>query len=139
MTAKETAVEHLDTLQQSLADWERYKKLYKLKDLKKDRDVQNMVLHAMLVTIQSVIDIAHYLIAHFGLPKSNSYRESFETLSSYGYLSEEIASELQDLAGFRNVIVHIYWRLDLDRVHEILKTKHEIIQNFVNEIRDLIE
>ena len=98
-----------------------------------------MILHALLITIQSCIDITHHLISHLGLPKPNSYHESFEILSSYGYLNEEVAKELQDLAAFRNVVVHIYWRLDLERVHEILQTKHEAIQNFVHEIRDLIK
>ncbi|MFQ5824662.1 MAG: DUF86 domain-containing protein [bacterium] len=139
MNAKETAIEHLHSLQQNLADWQRYRKSYKLKDLKRDRDIQNMVFHALLVTIQSCIDIAHYIIAHLGLPKPNSYRESFEILSSHGYLNEEVARELQDLAGFRNVLVHIYWRLDIDRVNEILQTKYEFIQNFVDQIRELLK
>ena len=33
MTAKENALEYLHTLQQSLMDWERYKKSYQLRDL----------------------------------------------------------------------------------------------------------
>ncbi|MFQ5637614.1 MAG: DUF86 domain-containing protein [bacterium] len=138
MTAKDIAVEHIETLRQGLADWERYKRTYKLKELKNNRDIQNMVLHALLLTIQSCIDTTNYLIAHFGLPKANTYRESFEILSSHGYLNEEIVSELQDLAAFRNVLVHVYWRLDLDRVYEILQTNFQFVYRFFEEVREFL-
>lgn len=138
MTDQEITLEHLKILQEGLADWQRYKKKYDLETLKKDRDVQNMVLHAILVTIQSCIDIAHHLINHLNLSKPSSYRESFEILETYGYLNEEVSKELQDLAGFRNVLVHIYWHLDIERVFEILQSKDNIVQRFLAEIIELI-
>lgn len=47
----------LRELEISLNDWERYQR-YSLEDLKKDRDKRNMILHVMLVSIQSAIDIS---------------------------------------------------------------------------------
>ncbi|MDQ7053375.1 MAG: DUF86 domain-containing protein [candidate division KSB1 bacterium] len=138
MTARETAIQNLDILQKSLADWQRYKQKFKLEDLKQDRDVQNMVFHAMLLCIQSAIDIAHYLIAHLNLPRPQSYRESFDILSSYGYLDPQLAQELQDLTGFRNVLVHVYWQLDLQRVYEILSSKDKFLDQYKNVVTKLL-
>ena len=43
----------------------------------------------------------------------------------------EMADELSDLAGFRNMLVHVYWRLDIDTVYntlqEALSTLKELI------------
>jgi len=62
---------HLRELDESLRDWERYQK-YTLDELLRDRDKKNMVLHAMLVSIQSAIDISSHLIAESGLKRPAS-------------------------------------------------------------------
>lgn len=56
------ALSHLTELDESLKDWERYQR-YSLEDLRKDRDKRNMVLHAMLISIQAAIDISSHLIS----------------------------------------------------------------------------
>ena len=48
---------HLRELDEAIKDWERYQR-FSLEDLKTDRDTRNMVLHAMLVSIQAAIDIS---------------------------------------------------------------------------------
>ena len=60
-----------------------------------------MVLHAMLVSVQSSIDIATEIIAMKGLRRPQSYRDTFGILAEEGILSPELARPLADLAGFR--------------------------------------
>ena len=67
-----------------------------------------MVLHAMFVSIQAAIDVATYLIAEEGLGKPATYRETFEIMGRDGMISSKLAEDLSNLAGFRNVLVHIY-------------------------------
>ena len=100
-------ISHLNELDESLKDWERYQR-YSLEDLSKDRDKRNMVLHAMLISIQAAIDISSHLISKNQLKRPTTYRETFELLGQAGIISEELAGELSDLAGLRNVLVHIY-------------------------------
>lgn len=61
MVDREGLLEHLRALDEALRDWERYREKVSLRDLRSDRDARNMVLHAMLVAIQSAIDIASHL------------------------------------------------------------------------------
>jgi len=139
MTPRELAQEHLHTLKQSLLDWKKYQERYSLVDLKSDRDVQNMVLHALLTAIQSCIDIANYLVSDFGLPKPTTYWETFEILANHGYLEDDISKELQDLASIRNILVHIYWKLNLKRVNEILQEKRDNVEAFAKQIVSLLK
>jgi uncharacterized protein YutE (UPF0331/DUF86 family) len=129
---------HLRELDESLKDWQRYQSI-SLEDLKRDRDKRNMVLHAMLVSIQSAIDVATYLIAEKGLGKPVTYRETFEIMGQSGLIPEELAEELSDLAGFRNVLVHIYWQLDLDQVYGILKSDLKTLKSFLEEVKRLLD
>ncbi len=59
---------YLRELSDALEDWEKYQGFSK-EELRDDRDKRNMVLHAMLVSIQSSIDIAAYIIAQKGFEK----------------------------------------------------------------------
>ncbi len=112
--------QYLKEMDESLADWERYRARFSQEDIIKNRDARNMVMHAMLISIQSCIDIANYLIVKRSLRRPAAYRETFEILTEASLIPKELGEELADLAGYRNVLVHIYWRLDERRVYEIL-------------------
>ena len=132
------ALSHLTELDESLKDWERYQR-YSLEELQKDRDKRNMVLHAMLISIQAAIDISSHLISKNQLKRPTTYRETFELLGQAGMISEELAGELSDLAGLRNVLVHIYGELDLDEIHSVLQNDLKILRSFRDKIRELLK
>ncbi len=52
---------YLRELSDALKDWEKYQNI-SIEELRTDRDKRNMMLHALLVSIQSAIDIATYII-----------------------------------------------------------------------------
>jgi uncharacterized protein YutE (UPF0331/DUF86 family) len=133
-----STLSHLRELNAALEDWERYQST-SLKELEVDRDKRNMVLHAMLVSIQATIDIASHLIAEKGLIKPATYRESFEILGKSELIDEELASELSDLAGFRNVLVHVYWGLDLEEVCGVLQNDLRVLRAFRDEVKELLQ
>jgi len=128
---------NLRELDESLKDWERYQQC-SLEDLKKDRDKRNMILHAMLVSIQAAIDISSHLISQNDLKRPATYRETFEFLGRADIISEELAAELSDLAGFRNVLVHVYWDLDLDEIYSILQNDLKTLRSFRDVIKELL-
>lgn len=120
---------HMRELEEALGDWERYQRIPEEQFLQ-DRDTQNMVHHAMLLSIQSAIDIATDVIAEERLRKPFTYRETFEILAGEGIISESVAKDLANLAGFRNVLVHIYWNLDLKMVYAILQHDLAVLKAF---------
>lgn len=138
MADKQGAIDHLRELGDSLKDWEKYRKVITLDDLKKDRDKRNMAMHAQLISIQSAIDIANHIIAINKMRKPQTYRESFEILSDNDLITNEMAEELSELAGFRNVLVHIYWRLDIDQVYRMLQTKLNVLKEFAKQMAKLL-
>jgi uncharacterized protein YutE (UPF0331/DUF86 family) len=134
---KDGVLNHLRELSAALDDWERYKDI-DLEDLKRDRDKMNMVLHAMLVAIQSSIDISNHLIAENKLRKPLTYREAFEILNESGLISLPLSESMSDLAGFRNVLVHIYWKLDMDEIFSILQNDLDQIREFERTIKKML-
>jgi uncharacterized protein YutE (UPF0331/DUF86 family) len=45
---------------------------------------------------------------------------------------------LDHLAGFRNVLVHIYWKLDMDEIYSILQNDLDQIREFERTIRKML-
>lgn len=134
---REGMIGHLRELSAALSDWERYRTL-SLEDLKSDRDKMNMVLHAMLVSIQSAIDISNHMIAEKKLRKPATYRETFEILHEAGLIPLPLCESMSELAGFRNVLVHIYWKLDMDAIYGILQNDLETMKKFEKTIKEMV-
>ena len=57
----------------------------------------------------------------------------------HNIIDEELSEELKKLAGFRNVLVHIYYDIDLNRVYEVLISGRKNIEKFLKIILDLME
>ncbi|WAI01809.1 type VII toxin-antitoxin system HepT family RNase toxin [Methanogenium organophilum] len=125
---------HMQELQDAANDWKRYQSIPR-EDFFSSRDTRNMVFHAMMVAIQSAIDVATDIIAEERLQKPATYRETFEILGKNGILPDPLARELSALAGFRNVLVHIYWDLDLEQIYAILQRDLVFVEDFAEVIR----
>ena len=68
------------------------------------------------------------------LPPLRELSESLEDC-----MSEDLANGLSDLAGFRNVLVRIYWGLDLDVVYGILRNDFGVLVAFKKIVKELLE
>ncbi len=51
---------------------------------------------------------ANHIISSKGLRRAEEYREMFEILEEEGIINKKLASKLQDMSSFRNLLVHRY-------------------------------
>lgn len=49
-----------------------------------------------------------------------------------------MAEKLADMAKFRNMLVHIYWKIDDKKVYEIMKKNILDLEEFVEEVRNYV-
>lgn len=103
-------LDHLDDLRQRVRD---------AADLRRDLSLHNDVLFSLLTVCQLVIDVAGELAARRG-EKFEDYTEAIRRLSGHGRFPPDLVRELERLPGFRNVLVHEYVALDLDRAVDAL-------------------
>lgn len=57
-------------------------------------------------------------------------RHTGGSVERLGILPPELAQRLRPLAGFRNVLVHGYLVIDLDRVHAVLNSHLDDVREF---------
>jgi len=82
--------------------------------LRRDLSLHNDVLFSLQMVCQLVIDVAGELSSRKGL-RFGDYTEAVRNLAAYEGMSDDTVAQLALLPGFRNVLVHEYAALDLDR------------------------
>jgi uncharacterized protein YutE (UPF0331/DUF86 family) len=82
-----------------------------------DTRLQSAVERDFQVLIQASIDLALHVLADFSAPMPESYRGAFRALADQGLLEDDLAVRLEEMAAFRNVLVHGYAAIDAAAVH----------------------
>lgn len=85
-----------------------------------------------------LLDLGHHiLVAHFGIAPAD-YADILEQLAQAGVINGELRSRLRGLAGFRNLLVHDYLRLDPERVAEVLAAAPSDFNAFALAVRQFL-
>jgi uncharacterized protein YutE (UPF0331/DUF86 family) len=108
-------VERLSELGKHLDHLEQLRPRISASALRRDLSLHNDVLFSLLTVCQLVIDIASELSASHGLA-FDDYTEAVRNLGSLNLVDDATLTDLDRLPGFRNVVVHEYVTLDLERV-----------------------
>ena len=82
-------------------------------------DATDAVILHLWQAIQITIDVAVSHCVKLGLGSPTTYGDAFRRLGEASVIDPELAERLGRAAGFRNLIVHAYADLDLERVHLI--------------------
>jgi uncharacterized protein YutE (UPF0331/DUF86 family) len=106
------------------------------KALDRDLSLHNDVLFSLLTVCQLVIDVAGELSARRG-DRFEDYAQAVRNLSCDARFPAELVRELERLPGFRNVVIHEYVALDMDRVIEALD-RLEPIERFLEIVRQML-
>jgi uncharacterized protein YutE (UPF0331/DUF86 family) len=88
-------------------------------DLDADLSLHNDVLFSLLTVCQLVIDVAGELAARRG-DRFEDYTEAVRNLGRDPRFPAPLVARLERLPGFRNVLVHEYVALDMERVVEAM-------------------
>jgi uncharacterized protein YutE (UPF0331/DUF86 family) len=104
--------------------------------LERDLSLHNDVLFSLLMVCQLVIDVAGELSAQRG-DAFQDYTQAIRNLTRDERFSPDLVRHLARLPGFRNVVVHEYVALDMQRVMEALD-ELEPIERFLQIVRRVL-
>ena len=60
-------------------------------------------------------------------------------LADEGVIPRDLSGELADLAGFRNVLAHIYWKLNLEEAYSILHNDLQYLIEYEHIIKEMLK
>ena len=97
------------------------------------------VERGMQLAAQCVLDICSHIVSELSTERPENYRELILTAGRLGLMPEEFAQRFSGLAGFRNVLVHEYAKIDASLVCRNLKEGLPDLERFAGYVQRLLE
>lgn len=91
------------------------------------------------VSIETCINIAHHIIATSKLRSPQDYKDTFTVLNEAGIIPDEAAPTMRELAGLRNLLVHLYWDVDDRMIYEGIRSELDDFEAFAGYIAEYLD
>jgi uncharacterized protein YutE (UPF0331/DUF86 family) len=98
--------------------------------LRADRMLAAAVERWLQVAIEACIDVAHHVIAGEGWTPPPTGKAAFETLAAHGRIDGALAHRLGSAVGLRNLLVHDYASIDLERIARVVAHDLDDLRDF---------
>jgi uncharacterized protein YutE (UPF0331/DUF86 family) len=95
---------------------------------------RRFVERSLHIIIEACIDAAQHIISDENMREPSSYRDTFAVLAENKVLKPDDLPRFENIASFRNLIVHYYERVDDSVVFGIFKNNLHDFDLFVDRI-----
>jgi uncharacterized protein YutE (UPF0331/DUF86 family) len=126
-----------EDIQQSLERLKQVQELSRAQFLT-DQDTLDITCYRLLVAIEAALQICFHVSAQRLQRAPEAYADCFVLLEEAGIISQDLSQNLQQMARFRNMLVHVYWDIDYELVYDILQNDLDDLRAFVRAIGVLL-
>ena len=120
MVSEDVIARRILTLNESLRELER-PEAGQADALVNDAILRAAVERWLQVAVEACMDIAYHVVASEGWTPPESGRAAFASLATHALIPHDLAKRLGGAAALRNVLVHDYVSVDLDRLAQIVR------------------
>ena len=103
-----------------------------------DQDIQDIACYRLLVAIEAAIALCYHVSARQSHKVPEEYAECFRLLGDAHVIPADLSERLQLMSRFRNLLVHMYWKLDYNRVYDVLHESLADLRTFCSTVARLI-
>ncbi|MCK4268157.1 MAG: DUF86 domain-containing protein [Actinomycetia bacterium] len=115
---KEIIIDRLKEIDDNLAILEKLAKHSREKFIAQP-EIYKLAERCLQLAVDSVLDISHYILAQQNWPRAEG-KEAIRSLGQYRVIPAEFAEQFSHVAGFRNILVHEYLKIDRNKVFDFL-------------------
>lgn len=121
----------------SLARLEEFRRLSREQFLS-SQDNLDVACYRLLIAIEAALALCFHVSAKRLHQVPEEYAGCFSGLERAGLIPVDLSSRLQQMARFRNLLVHVYWKIDYGQVYDVIATRLEDLRAFRAAIAGLI-
>ena len=92
-----------------------------------------------IVAIEAIIDICNRIISKRKLGFPQDYSDVIKLMSQEGVLEGDLVGRLVEMVKFRNMLVHLYWKIENDRLYQYLRENLGDFEAFKEAIRKYLK
>jgi uncharacterized protein YutE (UPF0331/DUF86 family) len=135
MTDFELIAKQLAFIESMVSDLRR---LARPEDIVRDIREERFVAHTLQMAAQAALDVASHIVSDERLGEPQTNREMFALLERSGWLTVSLSARMQAIAGFRNLVVHGYAKIDPNILRDIVVHRLDDLCEFAAAIRGRI-
>jgi uncharacterized protein YutE (UPF0331/DUF86 family) len=109
--------------------------LARLELIARDRREERFVEHTLQIAIQAALDVGSHIVSDERLGEPATSRDIFRLLGQAGIVPGDLGERLEQMAGFRNVVVHGYHEVDLGIVRDVVENRLDDLLQFAAAVR----
>jgi uncharacterized protein YutE (UPF0331/DUF86 family) len=103
--------------------------------LEREIKEQRFVLHTLQLAIQAALDAASHVVSDERLGEPERNRDLFTLLAGAGWIPRDLGARLEEMAGFRNLVVHEYAIVDLAIVRDVVENRLQDLLDLCRAVR----
>ncbi|MDE2040833.1 MAG: DUF86 domain-containing protein [Patescibacteria group bacterium] len=100
------------------------------KELESDQPLYNGLEHLMQISIEIIVDVGSHILAEKFHESPSTYEQVITALGTHGIIPKDFAEQQKGMAGFRNLLVHDYDKVDPKQVIAYAHTAPESFRVF---------
>jgi uncharacterized protein YutE (UPF0331/DUF86 family) len=99
-----------------------------------NQDTLDLACYRLLVAIESALQICYHITAKKLGKIPEEYAECFAILCQEGIIDDDLSKNLQQMARFRNLLIHVYWKINYKQLYDIIQNNLGDLRAFVRAI-----
>jgi uncharacterized protein YutE (UPF0331/DUF86 family) len=103
-----------------------------------DRDVLDVASYRLLIAIEASLALCYHVSAKRLHKVPEEYAACFDLLYEAGLIPETLTKHLQQMARFRNLLVHVYWKIDYSQVYNVIRNNLGYLRAFASAMAQLV-
>ena len=124
-------------IEESVARLEAFRTL-SLEAFLSDRDALDVASYRLLIAIEASLALCYHVSAKRLRKVPEEYAACFGLLYEAGLISEDLTKRLQQMARFRNLLLHVYWKVDYSRVYTVICDHLSDLRAFASNMAQLV-
>jgi len=99
-----------------------------------DRRACNSAKYLLIVATEAALDICNHLAARRGARSPGDYADCMTILLELGAIGPDLRDRLARMARFRNLLVHVYARVDDGEVYRVIREHLDDLDDYLRSI-----
>lgn len=87
-----------------------------------DQDAKDIASYRLLIAIEAALSLCYHISAKQLKKVPENYADCFQLVGEAGIIPADLVKDLQQMASFCNLLVHVYWQIDEEMLFKIITT-----------------
>ena len=103
-----------------------------------DQDIKDIASYRLLVAIEAALGLCYHVSAKRLKRVPEDYANCFVILAEAKIIPAELSERLQKMARFRNLLIHMYWKVDYGMLYDLIQQELDDLRHFSSIIASLL-